>query len=708
MWTSLGCLLLIGPWQVHAQPIRVFREDFTFETHPEAARSIQILLDRWEESDERTLAQDLYRLEETWGDALVPVEVGQPGRVAHYQALRLVTHKLLTTLSPEGLSHYRRLIDPLAARWADAWKQHRDEVALKRLVTRASLSSWGDWGLWEWGHVLWMRGELSSALWAWSPLLPSGAPGRYEPCWVFPHPRYAESQVAARCVACRLLAGHSDEAVTALEEIRQRESSMHTDESQFGEQKLLELQQLAPALAYLPHDSGYTLGGSAQRHGGWEPFPLARSVCWQAWLLPQRLPEVVRYALYPQPPLMPYHPLIVDDIVFLNEGSRILAWRLFDGKPAFGDHPQIYPVIGEEQLVQPQRATSGQVAWTLSVSQQRLWARMGSAVTNPASREFRDLTTEVVCLDLAQQGRLLWKITADDWQMRLQEPPELPAWNWEGTPVFSRGKLFAALSRRRPLLEWCVVALDAQSGQLLWQRSLGSSRQVPEEFENRASQVLVTIGDGVVYLATGCGALVALDEEQGQWLWAVATELSPSLTGVASNWAGPDCCVYAQGRLISLPRQEVWLRCFDGRSGNLLWQQPRPDPQAVVVGCQQGVVVVQGEGIAGYSLRDGHCLWRHFSLESDEKSHGRAWMTAHDVWWPQRQHLTRIDLLTGTPRDLFIWPTAITHGVTVQPGHCVAGERYWVVAGSSQLTVFGPDELIPKAPLPHSEQFSLQ
>ena len=128
-----------------------------------------------------------------------------------------------------------------------------------------------------------------------------------------------------------------------------------------------------------------------------------------------------------------FHPLAVGELVLVNDDRRILAVRQDTGKPAWGKTAAIYqaelagvagpPTILPDALGSPQ--------FTMTVFQGRLFARMGTALTGqPQDAAAVIRPGYLVCLDLAAQGRLLWKIAPEE------------GWAFEGSPLADeRGRL---------------------------------------------------------------------------------------------------------------------------------------------------------------------------------------------------------------------------------------------------------------------------
>src|SRR3989304_38904 len=101
------------------------------------------------------------------------------------------------------------------------------------------------------------------------------------------------------------------------------------------------------------------------------PFPVPRSPA-------RRVAEDARSPLS-------YHPVLVGDLVLVNNEVEILAVDLHTGKPAWGSGgPQVYrDGFGEEVLALYNPPDSlGGPRLTMTVFEGKLYARMGSAITS--------------------------------------------------------------------------------------------------------------------------------------------------------------------------------------------------------------------------------------------------------------------------------------------------------------------------------------
>jgi len=728
-WASVvaALILLILEQTTFAQPpARPLRETVTIPVDAEAAKMLQILEDRWPGGKWTELVETIVELCETRGRSVVNFEPGVSGGTARYGLVQTACDRLIAALPPEGLAAYRRRIDPTAERWFRDWQKTSDRGLLERLVRQAYYSSWGDDALWELGQSAWNDGDFHAARRWWSQLLPHRENTDERR---FPDASQLPADIAARLVLCWIFAGEQDRAGEALDAFSQ----------QFGDAPGALAGRRAPwreLLADVFEDSQTwtrpvvkedvpTFGGAATRS---MVSPRAIDIGTEQWsvpLTPTRLPEMPRVTLFPAPLPLVYHPAVVDGRVYVNEGRRILAFDLATGLPAWGkqapsppaplpaktpdegskaapappplevpgegsrDAATIYPVVEDDQQPSPARPVSGGPCWTVTVADGRLFARMGSAVTTPSPHELRDLPNELVCLDVAEgQGRLLWKRTSEEFNASLHDLADAPLWNWEGSPVAQGGRVYAALSRRRPQLEWSVACLDAETGLLLWHRPVGISRPTPPDHENRASQLLLTLGDGRLFLSTDWGAIVAVDAAEGQLQWAVTYESQPMTLPVAvpSPRTYPSPSVSADGRLYVAPLDSEHVLCLNAATGETIWRARANERLTSVIGVAQGRFIVAGNSLWAFDTNTGERAWSVQQAEPDDFGYGRGWLAGNVVYWTSRQALFVFDQRTGQPlRDKPL-------GGIEQPrtgGNVVVAGGMLLIAAGNRLSAYG-------------------
>uniref|UniRef100_A0A7C4QSG0 Pyrrolo-quinoline quinone repeat domain-containing protein n=1 Tax=Schlesneria paludicola TaxID=360056 RepID=A0A7C4QSG0_9PLAN len=695
-WCAASAVLVaLATWPdvlpVAAQPpVRPFRESMAIAVDAEAAKRLQILADRWAAGQWDQLVESLVELCETRGEGVVTLEAGTPGGTARYGLVHAACEQMIAALPPEGLAAYRRRIDPLAERWFQAATMAGDRLALRRLVRQAYYSSWGDEALWWLGQAAWDEGDFAAAERWWSQLLPADLAGNSRR---YPDPSQPPADVAARCLLCRIFQGNREGAEAELsrfiERFGQSTGVLAGVERPWREHLEMVLSESGQWATMVRRDDVPTYAGSPERN-----FISPRAIdvgseLWSAPLKPVRLPETPRTTVFPTASPLVYHPVVVEGRVFLSDGGRIQAWNLSDGQPVWGDSATIYPQVDDEVPLLLTRSVFGSPCWTVTVESGRLYARMGSAVTNPSSKEFRDLPNELVCLDVgAGQGRLLWKLSGEEFTQLLQESAEAAMWCWEGAPLASDGRIYAALSRRRQQLEWSVACLDGETGTLLWHRPVGVTRTTPPENENRASQLLLTLGDGRLYLSTDWGAIVALDAAEGQWEWAVTYESLPLSwpPAVAAPRIAPAPCIYADGRLYAAPLDAQRVFCFDASSGELRWQRAVFEPLTHLLGVARGRLIASGNSLWAFHAQTGQIDWSVRQVEPEDFGHGRGWLAGECIYWPTRRALLVVAQQSG--HVLREHPLALPHRPRTG-GNVVISQNALVIASGDRLSVYG-------------------
>ncbi len=137
-----------------------------------------------------------------------------------------------------------------------------------------------------------------------------------------------------------------------------------------------------------------------------------------------------------------------------------MAFNLATGKPAWpsGDKQktpgQFY--LDDAVMMHPIRLNRGLGVprFTMTVYRGRIYARMGSQVTSRTMESPESYGGHLVCLDLAAQGRLCWKISADD-----------EKWSFEGAPVVDGSDVYVAMRKSDVRPQAHVACFDAETGQ---------------------------------------------------------------------------------------------------------------------------------------------------------------------------------------------------------------------------------------------------
>lgn len=676
---------------------RPFRESVSIPVDAEVAKSLRMIRDQWEQGPEASTLASLVQLCDTHGDQLVLQDRGVAGGVARFVKLQAVADELVAGLSPELRTEYRRQIDPHAEPWWTAWQQTGDIHWLERILRRARFSSWGQQALHAAAQWSWDQGDYTSARHFWQQVAKSEAQALSA---------WSPADIEARLILCDLMSQRLEHAHARFTKFEEQFPDAQGTLGGQSDRWIALLRSLAKQSSrwQAPVSSGdiATFAGEFTRqHVAPNSVDIGAEM-WSVNLPNPRLPVSGRNPFFPPPLPLAFHPAVIDDLVLVNDGRQIHAWNLYSGKPYWDvsreDGDVLYPVVADPSPMMPVRPVVGQADWTVTVANGRVFARMGSAVTTPAATEFRDLPVELVCLDISQgEGQLLWKQTADD---LAPAAGELPVWRWEGSPIVEGGRVYTVLSRRRPQLEWSIACLDAESGLMLWQRPLGITRPTPPDHENRASSLLLTSGGGQLYLATGWGAIVAVDPQNGLVNWAVTYESRTATDG----FLGTIPLLYADGQLFAALLDGDRLACLDAVTGRFVWSRPLTEPLQQLLGVAQGRLIASGRSLWGFDASQGNLVWSVPASEPEDWGYGRGVLAGDQVLWSSKDSLWFINQADGTllREHPLKQPDRVRTG-----GNLIVCQGVVLIAGEERLTAYGEyarlqDEL--QQPLSHHRQ----
>jgi len=676
----------------------------------------------------------LIRVMETAGAKLV---AATPQR---YLPLRDACQRQLVALPPEALAAYRGRVDPEARRLYDDGLARRDPRRLLDVVDRFLASSWADDALNLLGEMALESGDPAAARSFWERIVPAaGTLG--QPSHDVAHPpsgvlnsgkgRTAEggrstttmadgrplvwlgvpdtqldlAAVRARLVLASILEGSSARAAEELS----RFATLHPDaRGWFGGRDANYVEALASLLAEsarwprrAPPGDWPTFAGSPDRNG---IAPRLVDVAGVAWRVPLRERPAedqavamqggrpARVAEDPQRPLS-YFPVIAGGRVFVNRGNReILALDLATGRAAWGKTAVIFRDDTEEEDAADPRAAAalGIPRFTATVFGDRLYARMGPAVTGrPHDAPSSGRDGYLVCLDLAGQGKLAWKVA-----------PE-PGWAFEGSPVADVASVYVAMRRSEVQPQAYVASFDAQSGQLRWRQFVCAADTPARGAIAEITYNLVTLHRNTLYLNTNLGAVAALNTSDGRLRWV---GLYPR--DVKGDLAKPPAhacrdltpCLYDRGSLYVAPADARSVFAFDAASGQLLWQSGQElDDVVHLLGASGDWLIASGKRVYWISLKGpDQGRVRHVWPDGTASlGYGRGVLAGDCVLWPTREKIYRFAQATGRVEKVFDLP----------PKGCVGGNL--LVAGD-RLLIATPDELMalgetlrqPREPVP--------
>ena len=648
----------------------------------------------------------LQPLMEEHGDGLYRVTPGRWVSVRHY------CHVVISQMPSEGLQVYRYQVDARARQLFEAGRAQGNDELLRQVVRDAFCSSYGDDSLLLLADRAWERGEFAVACQHWTMLLPAdertaNAVLRY------PDPSISEAQVRARLVLCELAQGKSEQARQRLAEFQ----ADHADAmGQLGGRtgKLADvLQQLVsspkdwPARRSLvPEDS---FAGNRQRARIEPNSPDVGGVAWRVSFrggptsnLGGPLNSIERRQQQQQrAPLV--FPVVSGGRLFVCDAQRILGWELRSGRPAWW--PAAAPLEGTwkqklqqatifpatriaEQLPPPRRPILGTARYSLTVAQDRLYARMGLPVTVRASDELQIFPSQLVCLDIKQgQGKVVWTCPADSISRQ---------WAFEGAPVVVDSHLYVLFRKMTVESRLNVLCLDVETGRPIWNKTVCTALLPSAETNNLVSQLLLTVGGQRLFVATQLGAIAAINQFDGNVDWVVAepraTVPQPGLESPQHAMRSPSPpCVFHGNWVLAASQQTDTIMAIDSGTGVVRWQTNVPDQIDTILGVGQGRVIVSGRSLWGLDLQSGAVVWGSANRDPEYAGWGRGLLVADAVWWPRRGAIEIRSQATGRPLRQ---PIMMAHRGT-KSGNLLIRDGLLVVTSDDALTVFAPHPVKP-------------
>ena len=625
-----------------------------------------VLEKRWAEA-----IDVLQEIAQTEGRKLVLAQRGSAGETSVYLNIATRCNVLLSKFPPEGLQVYRKRVDPQARRWLDHWKQSRDEADLQRIIREGFLSSVGDEALWELGEAAWDRADFSLARLYWTQLVPLGqqADSLNTPTLLrYPDSELNQAEILSRLVLCSIMEGDRVRTAAEIDRFKQlypdATGTLAGRTGNLVELLTQTLQESSKWASPTHADDVSTFALNPARNGQVSAAIEIGAVKWSHPLPSSQVGLPSPNATPNRGPLS-YHPVTFGDIVLVNNARSIWALNLLTGEPAWPSErgtAEIYPPAPEERTGVPNLPCSGVPFHSMTIADGRLYARMGSSVTNPAS-DTTNATTEIenetfesdlVCLDLAEgQGKLVWKLEAQS---------VLKDWRFEGAPLVMGGRAYIAVSRRRPQFEFAIACFEASTGTLLWNRPLIMARGNVEATQNRVSHVLLTAGAGRLYLSSDAGAIIAVNARDGRDEWAVTYEslgaLRPTVNPLSFGLNPP---MFHDGLVFVAPQDSNSILCIEADSGRVRWKIGNSDPVrwrhllGVIRGGAEGHLILSGASLSCIDIATGKLVYgprKAIRPPPAEQGFGRGLIAGDKILWPTREAIQVIDAATGTPLEI--------------------------------------------------------
>lgn len=645
-----------------------FREAVSVDVETQVVKTLETAREHIVEGQWEPAVSILQELIDSSGDTLVSVEPGRYWNTADY------CHLLISHFPTTGVEAYRNRVDTRAKEWFESGQRALDETLLLRVVNSAFNSSVGDDALWLLGELAFERGQFALARQYWTLLVPSLGPNTSdadEPdntenavskrlgYLTHPDPSASREAVLARLVLCSIFEGDRLRAQSELAVCREQfpeatgtiagRTGNLTDvlANVLDESEQWKVSETVARVSVAP-------GGGSNRGGQPKPTPEVDQLIWRRALPPNRFEgPSSRTALSTENP-SPYFPLADNNAVFVCGPDSVFAFDLATGRPKWpiddNDEGRIFTNI-LERPVTPHLPSAGLAWYALCLSEGRLYARMGPPVMR-RSRNEGNTFSEIVGLDIARrEGELVFHVTSDVLDPDA-ESPEAASFSFEGTPLVSDGRVYVSARRGFPEDETIVACFDAESSRLLWRRRVCASLKSASDRFNLIGQNLLTLGDGRLFLATGTGAIAALDAENGRLLWVVTyqpndSESANELSDPRRHGLAP--CLFHRGVVYAAPDDSNLLLALDATTGQPVWRQPFPDRVLQIVGVVDSRLILCGQSVWAVDSGTGHPAWpeRIGFADPAGRSYGRPALSHDFLYWPTHDEILRIDHRTG-------------------------------------------------------------
>jgi outer membrane protein assembly factor BamB len=345
-----------------------------------------------------------------------------------------------------------------------------------------------------------------------------------------------------------------------------------------------------------------------------------------------------------------FHPVVSGNQVFVHDGRSIHALALDTGVPLWTHSFERTEGTGfNDRFTTGSRPVVGVPRNTLTVHRRRLLARGGDHVTAGGAEPSRSGRSEIVCLNLDNDGSIVW---------RAQPPEDRSA--FEGSPLADDERVYVAIRKGgvRPQIQIACYDLDAANeGRLLWRRLICSAESPGQGQMDEITHTLLTLAGDAVYVNTNLGAVAALEKHSGAIRWvatyprAVAHDVNRRTTHFYRDL---NPCVYDRGTIYAAPSDSRYILAFESAGGRLAWETHVADDVVNLLGVHGDHLMASGDSLWWINVvKDGkvELVWP----EGSPRGYGRGFLAGNQALWPTRTSIYTFDSDhpgAGEPTDL--------------------------------------------------------
>jgi outer membrane protein assembly factor BamB len=405
--------------------------------------------------------------------------------------------------------------------------------------------------------------------------------------------------------------------------------------------------------------------------------------------------------------LLSYHPLVSGNLILFNNQNQIFAFDLKTGKPAWPSNDPQRPAgeIYSGDAGPTGRAMNrglGAPRFTMTVADNKLFARMGSPVTSRSLEALEGRSGYLVCLDLAAEGKIVWRLPDKslpaDQRWAFDEK-----WSFEGSPLVSGPDVYVAMRKSDVRPQAHVACFDVESRRLRWRTMICAAETPGGGQQEEITHNLLTLDHGTIFCNTNLGTVAAVSARDGRLQWAAlyprarrgGTEGQDRRAAHFYRDLNP--CIYYRGMLLAAPSDCHSIFALDSSSGELLWESHLPEDAIHLLGVGNGNLLASGDWLWWIDARHGKVLKRW--PDTTPLGYGRGALMGDQVVWPTRDALYVFDQRVWSRSQTVPDPIPLGGQRSASGGNLVPAEGMLLIATGDKLFGF---HQIGKEPQAHT------